>query len=196
MAHSYPVNFRILIPEPVEVKMVRQTLKDRDAIDMLERFRGLFTYVVEEDTFFYLGDGIENKDWKPIGKPHAVIIYDTFTDQKQTIISGHGLKEYLQQNYYTKQQVDSIVAGLQVPPHLTAITPEEVQKLKTIQGDIARRIDFPEAKILWLIPHEPEKSVTCYLPNGREIFGRKINVTDKLTSVNYSQPVAGYALIN
>lgn len=196
MAHNYPVGFRILVPEPIEVKMVSLTLADRDAIDTLERYRGLFTYVVEEDKFFYLSEGIENTHWKPIGTPQAVIVLDEFSDQPQKIISGYGLKTYLEENYYTKQQVDALVAGLQIPAHLASITPQEVEKLKTIQGDIARRIDFTEAKIVWLIPHEPNKNITCFLPNGKEVHGRKTNISETLTSVNYSQPLSGYVLIN
>lgn len=196
MAHNYPVSFRILIPEPVEVKMVSPTLADRDAIDRLERYRGLFTYVVEEDKFYYLGEGIENSHWKPIGTPQAVIILDEFTNEPQKIISGYGLKTYLEANYYTKSQVDALLGGIQIPAHLATITEAEVQKIKTIQGDIARRIDFPEAKILWVIPHEADKSVTSYLLNGREIHGRKVQINPTLTSINWAQPQAGYVLIN
>lgn len=66
MPRSYPVNFRIHIPEPVEVKMLSLTLGARDAISPLERFKGLFTYVVEDDTFYYLSKGVTNSHWKPL----------------------------------------------------------------------------------------------------------------------------------
>ena len=196
MAKGYPVGFKILIPEPVEVKMVSQTIKDRDAIEPLERFRGLFTYVVEEDTFFYLGDGIENKDWKPIGKPQAVIIYDEFQDEPQKIISGQGFKQYLSDNYYTKQEVDERLAGLEVPLWVKAITPEQIETWNSIQGDISQRIDFPDPKITWLVPHPEGKNVTCHLFEGREVVGRKTQISATMTTINWSQPKSGYALIN
>lgn len=196
MAKNYPVGFRILIPEPVEVKMVSWTIKDRNAIKPLERFRGLFTYVVEDDTFYYLGDGILNTDWKPIGKPQAIIIHDEFHEGPQQIISGQGFKSYLLANYYTKEEVDARLAGLEVPLWFENISQEKIEKWDSIQSDISKRVDFPDPKITWVVPHPENKSVTCYLPSGMEIHGRKININPTLTSINWSQPKVGYALIN
>ena len=196
MARSVPVNWRVHIPEPVEVKMVSPTLSVRNAIDPLERYRGLFTYVVEDDTFYYLSEGISNNHWKPIGKPQAIIILDEFEDAKQTVISGWGLKRFLEANYFTKEEVTGLLSGYQIPPHLASITPEEVQKLKTIQGDISQRVDVLEPKTLWVIPHPSGKDCSAFNSQGREIFGRKINVSDTITSFNWSKPMAGYVTIN
>ena len=196
MARNIPVNWKILIPEPVEVKMVTQTLAERDAIDMLERFRGLFTYVVEEDTFYYLGDGIENKDWKMIGKPQAVVVLDTFSAQPQKIISGFGVKTFLEQTYYTRGEVDTLLEGIRIPGHLEGITASDVEKLRTMQGDIALRIDFPDPKITWVVPHPRDKNVTSFLPGGREILGRKVQLNPTLTSIHFNRPLSGYIIIN
>lgn len=196
MALSFPVGFRIHIPEPVEVKMVSLTLQDRDAISVYERYKGLWTYVVENDTFYYLSEGVKNENWKPFGKVQAVEILDVFTDQSQAIVSGYGLKNYLLQNYYTKQELDARLAGLQIPAHLASINPEDVQKLKEIQGDISEKIEFNSPKTLWIVQHPPGKECVAFNSQGRQILGRKVNVSDTITSFNWSKPLTGYVKIN
>jgi len=196
MAKSIPVNFRIHIPEPIEVKMISFTLKDRDAISVLERYKGLFTYCFEDDTFYYLSEGITNKHWKPFGKPQAIQILDEFSNATQTVISGYGLKNYLLQNYYTKDEVDALLGGQQIPVHLQAIIPEDVQKLKEIQGDISRRVEFIEPKTLWVVQHPAGKECAAFNSQGREIMGRKISVSETMTSFNWSKPLTGFVKIN
>jgi hypothetical protein len=66
----------------------------------------------------------------------------------------------------------------------------------SIGDDISLRIDFHEAKITWVIQHPANKSVTFYLTSGIEIHGKKTHVSNTLTSVNWSQPKTGFALIN
>jgi hypothetical protein len=193
---SIPVNFRILIPEPIEVKMVSTTLKKRDAIHSLERFKGMFTYVVEDDTFYYLSNGITNSHWKPIGKPQAIVILDVFTNEKQAVISGYAIQQYVLKNFYTKQEVDSLLAGLQIPAHLKTITEQEVQKLKSIQGDISQRIEFNVPKTLWVVTHPAGKDCSAFNSQGREITGRKISVSTTITSFNWSKPITGFVKIN
>lgn len=196
MPRSLPINFRIHVPEPIEVKMISMTLHQRDSIPEVERFKGLFTYVVEDDTFYYLSGGVENDNWKAIGKPQAIEILDVFTGQPQKIISGYGLQQYLQENYYTRQEIDTLLEALELPAHLAEITPEDVQKLKTIQGDVSQRVDFTEAKILWAVPHPSGKSCMTFDLLGRRIYGRETKVSDIITSFSWSQPIAGYAEIN
>jgi hypothetical protein len=197
MAKNYPVGFRVLIPEPVEVKMITRTIEERDSIDFLERYPGLFTYCIETDTFYYLSKGVENDHWKPLGStPDAVIITDNFTDQPQTIISGYGIKNYLLQNYYTNIEIDEKLEALKLPDHIASITPEDVTKLKTIQGDISLRVDFSSPSLLWVVPHPPGKSCNAFNESNQEIFGQKNKVSDVITTYGWSKPIVGYVLIN
>jgi hypothetical protein len=89
MPKSYPVGFRIHIPEPIEVKMISQTLVDRNAIDFLERFKGLSTYVVEDDTFYYLSNGITNDHWKPVVKKESELGPVSFSYPISWIFKGN-----------------------------------------------------------------------------------------------------------
>lgn len=196
MARELPINFRIYIPEPVEVKMVSLNLTVRDAISPLERFKGLFTYVIEDDTFYYLSNGITNHHWKPIVTPGLIEILDDFTDGKQTIVSGHGLKEYLSKNHYSKQEVDNLLEAQKIPDHIASITQEDVNKLKTIQGDISIVTQISEPKSTWLISHPENKSVNAFNLVGIEVYGRKTNISSTLTAFSWTNPLAGYVEIN
>jgi hypothetical protein len=196
MARELPINFRIYIPEPVEVKMVSLNLTVRDAISPLERFKGLFTYVIEDDTFYYLSNGITNHHWKPIVTPGLIEILDDFTDGKQTIISGYGLKEYLSKNHYSKQEVDNLLEAQKIPDHIASITQEDVNKLKTIQGDISIVTQISEPKSTWLISHPENKSVNAFNLVGIQVYGRKTNISSTLTAFSWTNPLAGYVEIN
>jgi hypothetical protein len=196
MPKSYPVGFRIHIPEPIEIKMISQTLADRDDINSLERFKGLFTYVIENDTFYYLSNGITNHHWKPIITPGLIEILDEFSFGKQTIVSGHGLKEYLSKNYYSKQEVDNLLEAQKIPDHIASITQEDVNKLKTIQGDISIVTQISEPKSTWLISHPENKSVNAFNLVGIQVYGRKTNISSTLTAFSWTNPLAGYVEIN
>ncbi len=196
MSLSYPVGFRIHIPEPIEVKMISQTLAERNAIDSIERYKGLFTYCVEDDTFYYLSSGVKNENWKSIGKPNAIEILEEFSDQANTLISGYGLKIYLTENYYTKNQVNSLLEQQQVPTHIQSITSGDVQKLKNIQEDISIRIEFNQPTTIWTVQHPAGKECTSYNSQGREIFGRKISVSSTITTYGWSKPLTGFVKVN
>lgn len=196
MARSIPVNWRIHIPEPIEVKMVSLTLAVRNAIPNLERFRGLFTYVLEDDTFYYLSEGTSNNHWKPIGKPQAIVIYDEFQDGPQKIISGQGFKNYLLAHYYTKQEVDQRLAGLEISPWIKDITAEQIQKWDSNTGDVSERRNFPDPKFIWAVQHPSGKSCEAFNQEGKSIMGKKTRITETITSFNWSKPIAGYVEIN
>ena len=196
MSLGYPVGFRILIPEPVEVKMISATIAVRDAIEPIERYRGLFTYCLETDTFYYLRSGITNQDWEPVNKPNSVSVLDQFNEGKQTIVSGYALKEYLNSKYYTKDQVDELLKEAELPSHIASISKEDVQKLKTIEGDISKRIEFPIAQIVWTIDHPSGKSVQTFLTDGTRIYGREKSVSLTRTLVSWSKYTTGFAKIN
>jgi len=196
MAKGYPVGFKILIPEPVEVKMISLTIKVRDSIAPLERFKGLFTYVVEDDTFYYLSGGIKNSNWKPIGVPQKIEIYDEFQDKPQTVISGQGIKSYLEEHYYTKSELDQELARLEVPLWVKAITAEQIQTWDSIQGDISERLDFPNAKTIWSVIHPKGKNCQPFNSQGQEIIGRKTSINDTTTIFNWSRPLSGFVKIN
>jgi len=92
--------------------------------------------------------------------------------------------------------VDALLGGQQIPVHLQAIIPEDVQKLKEIQGDISRRVEFIEPKTLWVVQHPAGKECAAFNSQGREIMGRKISVSTTITSFNWSKPITGFVKIN
>lgn len=198
MPRSLPVNFRIHIPEPVEVKMVSPTLMDRNAIDSLQRFKGLWTYVVEEDVFYYLSEGVTNEHWKPIGKPQVVEILEVFSNAKKTVISGYALENYLTQRYPTRTEVSQAIEAIKVADHVKNITPQQIQKWENIKGDYYKKVDFPEPRVIWTIPVEEGKnpSIETYTMNGNRIYGNENNSNPASRIFKWSQPIAGYALLN
>lgn len=200
MARSFPVNFRIHIPEPIEVKMVSPTLALRDGISILERFKGLFTYVVEEDTFYYLSGGLTNNHWKEFGKSElgAIEILDEFSDQPQKIISGFGLKKYLEENYVTKTELNQAIQSLQVEDHIKAITEEEIQKWNSIEGDKHLIHTQTTASMTWLVNHRLGKkpAIQTFLSSGKKIESKLDHIDNNMLTVKFSKPETGYATTN
>ena len=199
MSKSLPVSFRIHIPEPIEVKMVSQTIAERNAISHLERFQGLWTYVVSEDAFYYLSGGTTNEHWKPFGSvPSVVEILDTFTDARQAIISGFALKNYLNENYVSKAELAQALEEFRSANAGASITPEQIQKWESIQGDYHKKIDFPEPKMIWNIPIEDTDKIPafqCFNLRGQKIHGREIQY-EKFIIINWSSPTSGYVTLN
>lgn len=200
MARSFPVSFRIHIPEPIEVKMVSPTLSIRDSISSLERFKGLFTYVVEEDTFYYLSEGVSNNHWKVFGKSDisAIEILDVFSDQPQTIISGFGLKKYLEDNYINKTEFNQTVASLIVADHIKGITQEQIQKWDSIEGDKNKIHTQTTASMSWLVNHRLGKrpAIQTFLSSGKKIEGKVDHIDNEMLTVKFSKPLTGYATTN
>jgi hypothetical protein len=200
MPRSYPVNFRIHIPEPVEVKMVSPTLAVRDAISPLERFKGLFTYVVEEDEFYYLSKGTTNNHWKLFGKSEiaAIEILDLFSDQPQTVISGFGLKAYLEENYVGKTEFNQAVASLQVADHVKAISQEQIQRWEASQGDKHLIHQQTSPSVSWLVNHGLGKkpAVQSFLPNNMKIEGKIEHLDNDMLTISFSKPLTGYVTAN
>lgn len=67
MAIFLSSQFRELAGLPIEEKMVMIDLTARDAIPTIERYDGLFSYVVAEQKTYQLQGGITNSDWVEIG---------------------------------------------------------------------------------------------------------------------------------
>lgn len=200
MAKSFPVGFRIHIPQPVEVKMVSTTLAQRDSIHEFERFRGLFTYVVEEDTFYYLSGGTTNSHWKPIGKSeiHAVEILDDFEDTPQKIISGHGLKKYLDANYMTATEIEAAIEAVRVPDHVRLITEQQIQKWESIKGDRHVIHNQTSPSMTWVVNHQMNKrpALQVFLSDNRKIEGRTEHLDSNVSIIRFSRPYTGYVTAN
>ncbi|UJP63981.1 hypothetical protein [Mongoliitalea daihaiensis] len=199
MSKSLPVSFRIHIPEPIEVKMVSQTIVERNAISNLERFQGLWTYVVSEDVFYYLSGGTTNDHWKPFGSvPSVIEILDEFTNERQAIISGFALKNYLDQNYVSKAELAKALEEFRNANAGSSITPEQIEKWDSIQGDYHKKINFPQPKMIWNVPFEQtekQPALQCFNLRGQKIYGQEIQF-DKFIIINWSSPTAGYVTLN
>ena len=199
MPKSFPVGLRIHIPEPVEVKMVTVSIADRDAIDTFERFKGLWTYVVEEDTFFYLSGGTSNSHWKPFGGNNVTIeILDVFTGEREKIISGHGIKKYLQDHYVTKSRLQEVIEELTVADHVKNISQQDIQKWNENTGDKAFVHVQGLEKMTWVINHQLNKkpSVATFLPEGQRVYGDEGHLDNNISVVKFSKPIKGYATLN
>lgn len=200
MARSFPVNFRIHIPEPIEVKMVSPTLALRDGISILERFKGLFTYVVEEDTFYYLSGGLTNNHWKEFGKSElgAIEILDEFSDQPQKIISGFGLKKYLEENYVTKAELNQSIQSLEIADHIKAITSEQIEKWDSLKSDKNVIHIQSVASMTWFVNHKLKKkpAIQSFLSNNIKIEGRVEHIDNDMLTVKFSKPLIGYVTAN
>jgi hypothetical protein len=198
MARSFPFGFRVHIPEPVEVKMVSPTIAERDAIHPFERYRGLFTYVISEDAFYYLSNGITNNDWKEIGKPKAIEIFDVFTDQQQTIVSGYALKEFISANYVTTDQLNEAISLVTVPDHVKNITQEQINSWDEKKGDKNIIHVQTNPSMTWVVNHVlgVKPSVQTFLPNNKKIEGDIEHIDNNMLVVRFSRPYTGIVTLN
>lgn len=200
MAKSFPVGFRIHIPEPIEVKMVSPTLAVRNAIHPFERYKGLFTYVVEDDTFYYLSGGITDEHWKPIGKAELlqVEVFDEFNDTPGNIISGYGLKNYLEQNYMNANEVIQAIEAVMVPNHVKAITASEINKWNLLQTDKNLVYIQTFLSMTWTVTHSFGKipAVQVFLSDGRKIEPDIFHVDNNTVLIQFSKPTKGFVTFN
>jgi hypothetical protein len=198
MALSFPVSFRIMIPQPIEVKMVSLSLAERNAIHPFERYKGLFTYVLETDCFYYLSGGVENTHWKPIGVSSTITVLDAFSGTEQTIVSGHAIKEYLESNYVTKPALAEAIESVRVEAHIRGITVEQIGKWNAVTGDHTSKIYFPIPKIIWEVSHPSNKQpvIEAYLNDGRHFTGKKVRMSDFKTYLVWGRQFEGYVILN
>jgi len=64
MALILPTGIEVQGPEPIDNRIVKQTLQERDAIPNVLRYEGLSVYVIDEETEYQLRGGITNGDWE------------------------------------------------------------------------------------------------------------------------------------
>lgn len=67
MGIAIAAGFTLQSPVPIDDRYTIDTLANRDAIPVISRYEGLFCYVQEDTTLYYLKAGITNGDWVPVG---------------------------------------------------------------------------------------------------------------------------------
>lgn len=182
----------------MEVKMVSLSLAERDSIHPFERYQGLFTYVLETDCFYYLSGGTENTHWKRMGITSPVTVLDVFSDAEQAIVSGYGIKKYLQSNYVTGPTLEQAIESVRVGDHIRGITVEQIGRWNALTGDHTSKINFTTPKIIWEVPHPPDKQpvIEAYLTDGRCITGKKVRESDFRSYLVWGRPFQGYVILN
>lgn len=81
MAQQINDNFQLLAGLPVEDRIVKPTISERDAIASTRRFQGLQCFVQQTQTLYLLLGGTANSNWKGIAGSNSA-------SELETVIEG------------------------------------------------------------------------------------------------------------
>lgn len=88
MAQQINDNFQLLAGLPIDDRIVKQTISERDAISSTRRFQGLQCFVVQTQTIYVLIGGVLNSDWIGIAGSNSSSNLETVIDGFYALLAG------------------------------------------------------------------------------------------------------------
>lgn len=88
MSQQINDNFSLLAGLPVEDRIVKPTIAERDAISSTRRFQGLQCFVVQDQTLYLLLGGVLNSNWTGIAGNNISNGLETVIDGFYVLLAG------------------------------------------------------------------------------------------------------------
>lgn len=101
MAQSINDNFRVLAALPIDDRYFKQTINDRNNIEVNRRYQGLLCYVLQTSTLYILKGGIDNTFWEEFGgggQSNGFVIHEGVNDPNVNPPSTYAIGDWYIQN--------------------------------------------------------------------------------------------------